>query len=57
MLSSVLKSRRANLVNVQTMRAFVQLRDMIGRNRDLARRFDALGANYDSIQDRVRRHP
>jgi hypothetical protein len=47
MLSSVLKSRRAILVNVEIMRAFVRLRDMIRGNRDLARRLDALEAKYD----------
>jgi hypothetical protein len=47
MLSSVLKSRRAILVNVEIMRAFVRLRDMIASNRDLARRLDALESKYD----------
>jgi ORF6N domain-containing protein len=48
MLSSVLKSRRAAQVNVEVMRAFVRLRDMIAHNRDLARRLDALESKYDS---------
>ena len=47
MLSSVLKSSRAVQVNVEIMRAFVRLRDMIGRNRELARRLDALESKYD----------
>jgi hypothetical protein len=47
MLSSVLKSRRAVQVNVEIMRAFVRLRDMIGHNRELARRLDALESKYD----------
>ena len=47
MLSSVLKSRRAAQVNVEIMRAFVRLRAMIGHNRDLARRLDALESKYD----------
>jgi hypothetical protein len=47
MLSSVLKSKRAVQVNVEIMRAFVRLRDMIGHNRELARRLDALEAKYD----------
>jgi hypothetical protein len=29
------------------MRAFVRLRDMIGHNRELARRLDALESKYD----------
>ena len=47
MLSSVLKSRRAAQVNVQIMRTFVRLREMIARNRDLARRLDELESKYD----------
>jgi len=47
MLSSVLRSRRAAQVNVEIMRAFVRLRDMIGRNRDLARRLDELESKYN----------
>jgi hypothetical protein len=47
MLSSVLKSKRAVQVNVEIMRAFVRLRGMIGHNRELAHRLDALEAKYD----------
>lgn len=47
MLSSVLKSKRAVLVNVEIMRAFVGLRELVGHSRDLARRLDALEAKYD----------
>ena len=47
MLSSVLKSKRAVQVNVEIMRAFVRLREMIGHNRELARRLDALESKYD----------
>lgn len=47
MLSSVLKSKQAVRVNVEIMRAFVQLRDLIGRNRDLAKRLDDLESKYD----------
>jgi hypothetical protein len=47
MLCSVLKSKRAVQVNVEIMRAFVRLRDMIGHNRELARRLDALESKYD----------
>jgi len=38
MLSSVLKSKRAVQVNIEIMRAFVRLRDLIGHNRELAQR-------------------
>lgn len=47
MLSSVLKSKQAVRVNVEIMRAFVRLRDLIGHNRDLARRLDDLESRYD----------
>jgi hypothetical protein len=47
MLSSVLTSNRAVQVNVEIMRAFVRLRDLIGHNRELAKRVDALEAKYD----------
>ena len=47
MLSSVLKSNRAVQVNVEIMRAFVRLRDLIGHNRDLAKRLNDLESRYD----------
>ena len=47
MLSSVLKSRQAAQVNVEIMRAFVRLRDLIGHNRELARRLNLLESKYD----------
>jgi len=47
MLSSVLKSARAIQANVEIMRAFVRLRALIGQNRELARRLDALESKYD----------
>ena len=42
MLSSVLHSERAIQVNIAIMRAFVQLREMIGSNKTLARRLNVL---------------
>ena len=48
MLSSVLKSKQAVRVNVEIMRAFVRLRDLIGHNRDLAKRLDDLESRYDT---------
>jgi ORF6N domain len=47
MLSSVLKSKKAVRVNVEIMRAFVRLRELVGRNRDLAKRLDSLESKYD----------
>ena len=48
MLSSVLRSRRAVLVNVAIMRTFVRLREMLLSNADLARKLDALEKKYDA---------
>jgi phage regulator Rha-like protein len=47
MLSSVLRSKRAMMVNVAIMRAFVKLRQMMASHRDLARRLDELEQKYD----------
>jgi hypothetical protein len=48
MLSSVLGRDRAIDVNIQIMRTFVKLREMIASNRDLARRLDDLEKKYDA---------
>jgi hypothetical protein len=39
MLSSVLASERAIAVNIEIMRAFVRLRELLASNKELARRF------------------
>jgi hypothetical protein len=46
-LSSVLRSPRAVQVNIEIMRAFVRLRQMLQQNADLARRLAALERKYD----------
>ncbi len=48
MLSSVLNSKRAVLVNVEIMRAFVRLRGILLEHRELVKRLDALEEKYDS---------
>ena len=48
MLSSVLKSERAVEVNIQIMRTFVRLRELLASNADLNRRLDELERNYDA---------
>ena len=48
MLSSVLRSPRAVRVNIEIMRAFVRLRQMMATHADLARRLDDLEKKYDS---------
>jgi hypothetical protein len=47
MLSSVLNSERAVMVNVEIMRAFVRLREMLASNADLARKLHELESKYD----------
>jgi hypothetical protein len=42
MLSSVLNSHRAIAVNIEIMRAFVRMREMLASNKDLARKLDEL---------------
>jgi hypothetical protein len=48
MLSSVLNSARAVKVNIEIMRTFVRLRQMLASNVQLARRLDALEKKYDA---------
>ena len=59
MLSSVLNSERAILVNIEIMRAFVKLRQMLASNAELARRLGELESKYDKqfrvVFDAIRR--
>jgi phage regulator Rha-like protein len=48
MLSSVLRSKRAIQVNIEIMRAFVRLRQMLASNKELAKRLDELEKKYDA---------
>lgn len=48
MLSSVLRSRRAIRVNIEIMRAFIHLRQMLASHVELARKLDALEKMYDA---------
>lgn len=47
MLSSVLKSGRAVEVNINIMRAFVQMRRMMENNKELKKKLEELEARYD----------
>jgi len=47
MLSSVLHSMRAVQVNIEIMRAFVRLRQMLSSNVELSRKLTALEKKYD----------
>ncbi len=48
MLSSVLRSYRAVQVNIEIMRAFVRLRQMLESNTELAKKLDSLEKKYDA---------
>lgn len=48
MLSGALKSRRAVLVNVEIMRTFVKLRQILSSHAELARKLEELEKKYDS---------
>ena len=47
MLSGVLRSPRAVAVNIEIMRTFVRLRQMLSSHADLARKVEALEKKYD----------
>ena len=48
MLSSVLRSERAIHVNIEIMRTFVRLRQMLSSNTELSRKLVALEKKYDA---------
>ncbi len=48
MLSSVLRSKRAVQVNINIMRAFVRLREMMAGHQDLAKNLAELERKYDA---------
>ena len=47
MLSSVLRSERAVKVNIEIMRAFVRIREMLSDNKELDERIEELELRYD----------
>ena len=48
MLSSVLRSERAVLVNIAIMRAFLRLREILASHKDLAGKLEEMEKKYDS---------
>ncbi len=48
MLSGVLRSEQAVQVNIQVMRAFVRLRELLASHKDLARKLASMERKYDS---------
>jgi hypothetical protein len=53
MLSSVLRSARAIAVNVQIMRAFVRMRELLSSNRELAAKLDQLERKLQSHDETI----
>ncbi len=47
MLSGILNSNRAIQVNIEIMRAFVRLRQLLSSNKELARKLEELEKKYD----------
>lgn len=47
MLSSVLRSERAIKVNIQIMRAFIKLREMLITHKDLRKKIEEMEMKYD----------
>jgi DNA repair protein RadC len=47
MLSSVLKSSRAIQVNIQIMRTFTRLREILAGHKDLQKKIDEMESKYD----------
>jgi len=55
MLSSVLRSPRAIAVNIEIMRAFVEMRGVLDSTERLARKLDSLERKYDGLSRRGRK--
>jgi phage regulator Rha-like protein len=53
MLSSVLKSKRAVQVNIQIMRAFVKLREILSTHKELAQKLKELELKIDSHDQQI----
>ena len=47
MLSSVLKSKRARQVNIQIMRTFTKLRELLDTHADLRHKLEEMEKKYD----------
>ncbi len=48
MLSSILRSKRAVHVNIEIMRAFARLRQVLATHKELARKLEDLEKRYDA---------
>ncbi len=55
MLSSVLNSKRAIKVNIQIMRAFVKLKELLLTHKDLAIKLEALEKKYTNHDEKIQK--
>jgi len=55
MLSSVLRSERAIKVNIQIMRAFVKLKELLLTHKDLAIKLEALEKKYADHDEKIQK--
>jgi len=55
MLSGVLNSKRAIKVNIQIMRAFVKLKELLLTHKDLAIKLEALERKYADHDDKIQK--
>ena len=56
MLSSVLRSQRAAIINVTIMRAFVKLREMMSTHKDLAKKLEELEVKLRKHDSKFKKH-
>lgn len=54
MLSSVLRSKRAIQVNIQIMRAFIRLKEIVLTNANLRKKIEQLEKKYDSHDKEIK---
>jgi hypothetical protein len=53
MLSSILRSKRAVVVNIEIMRVFVRLREMLASNRELAHKLAELERKFGKYDEQI----
>ena len=54
MLSGVLRSRRANTVNIAIMRAYVQLREYLSTHKDMAKKLQDIERKYETHDVKIK---
>ncbi len=54
MLSSVLRSKRAIVINIEIMRTFTKLREMLSTHRELQKQIDEIEKKYSDHDNKIR---